>query len=122
MPTYDYVCDACRHAFEEFQSMSDKVLVKCPECGKRKLRRLFGTGAGIIFKGSGFYETDYRRKTGNKERAADSKAESRDRSDSKGDTKPESKSDSKGDSKSDSKPAAKPKPESKSSSSPKSKD
>ncbi len=114
MPTYDYLCDACKHAFEEFQSMSDKVLVKCPACGKRKLRRLFGTGAGIIFKGSGFYETDYRRKTGNKERAADTKAESRDRSDSKGDTKPESKSDSKPDSKADSKPASKPAPKPKS--------
>jgi putative FmdB family regulatory protein len=60
MPTYDYLCDACGHQFEEIQSFSDKVLVKCPACGKKKLRRLFGTGAGIIFKGSGFYETDYR--------------------------------------------------------------
>jgi putative FmdB family regulatory protein len=60
MPTYDYRCDACEHQFEEFQSFSDKALVKCPACGKRKLRRLFGTGAGFIFKGSGFYETDYR--------------------------------------------------------------
>jgi putative FmdB family regulatory protein len=60
MPTYDYVCDACENAFEEFQSFNDAVLVKCPECGKKKLRRLFGTGAAILFKGSGFYETDYR--------------------------------------------------------------
>jgi putative FmdB family regulatory protein len=60
MPTYDYVCDACGHQFEEFQSFSDEPLKKCPECKKKKLRRLFGTGAGIIFKGSGFYETDYR--------------------------------------------------------------
>jgi len=60
MPTYDYVCDACEHTFEEFQSFSDKVLTKCPKCGKKKLRRLFGTGAAILFKGSGFYETDYR--------------------------------------------------------------
>src|SRR5262245_53445054 len=60
MPTYDYVCDACRHEFEEFQSMKDEPLTKCPECGKKKLRRLFGTGAAILFKGSGFYETDYR--------------------------------------------------------------
>jgi putative FmdB family regulatory protein len=60
MPTYDYRCDACDHQFEEFQLFSDKVLTKCPECGKKKLRRLFGTGAGVIFKGSGFYETDYR--------------------------------------------------------------
>ncbi len=60
MPTYEYVCDACGHQFDEFQSFSDEPLTKCPECKKKKLRRLFGTGAGIIFKGSGFYETDYR--------------------------------------------------------------
>ena len=60
MPTYDYVCDACEHAFEEFQSFSDEVLTKCPKCGRKKLRRLFGSGAAILFKGSGFYETDYR--------------------------------------------------------------
>jgi len=60
MPTYDYVCDACEHAFEEFQSFNDEVLSKCPKCGKKKLRRLFGSGAAILFKGSGFYETDYR--------------------------------------------------------------
>jgi putative FmdB family regulatory protein len=60
MPTYDYRCDACEHQFEEFQGFSDKKLTKCPKCGKKKLRRLFGTGAGVIFKGSGFYETDYR--------------------------------------------------------------
>jgi putative FmdB family regulatory protein len=60
MPTYEYECEACGHAFEKFQSMTDKVLRKCPECGKTKLHRLIGTGAGIIFKGSGFYETDYR--------------------------------------------------------------
>ncbi|MEM6333033.1 MAG: zinc ribbon domain-containing protein [Planctomycetota bacterium] len=60
MPTYEYVCDACGHEFEEFQSMSAKPLRKCPACGKLKLRRLIGTGAGVIFKGSGFYETDYR--------------------------------------------------------------
>jgi len=60
MPTYDYQCQACDHTFEEFQSMSAKHLKKCPECGKNKLVRLIGTGAGVIFKGSGFYETDYR--------------------------------------------------------------
>jgi putative FmdB family regulatory protein len=63
MPTYDYVCSACDHKFERFQKMSDGVLRKCPECGKLKLKRLMGTGAGIIFKGSGFYETDYKRKS-----------------------------------------------------------
>jgi putative FmdB family regulatory protein len=60
MPTYEYQCDACGHTFDEFQSFSESPLKKCPECGKLKLRRLFGTGAGILFKGSGFYQTDYR--------------------------------------------------------------
>ena len=60
MPTYDYVCDGCNHAFEEWQSFKDDALTKCPKCKKKKLRRLFGGGAAILFKGSGFYETDYR--------------------------------------------------------------
>ena len=61
MPTYDYVCDACRHAFEEWQSFNDAELTACPKCKKKKLRRLIGNGAAIVFKGSGFYETDYNR-------------------------------------------------------------
>ncbi len=60
MPTYDYQCSACDHEFEHFQSINDKPLRKCPVCGKLKLRRLFGTGAAVVFKGSGFYQTDYR--------------------------------------------------------------
>jgi putative FmdB family regulatory protein len=60
MPTYDYICESCGHKFEEFQSIKAKPLKKCPSCGKPKLNRLIGTGAGIIFKGSGFYATDYR--------------------------------------------------------------
>ena len=60
MPTYDYVCDGCGHAFELFQSMSDGVKRTGPECGKKKLRRLIGAGGAIVFKGSGFYKTDYR--------------------------------------------------------------
>jgi len=60
MPTYGYSCGNCGHKFEHFQSMSDKPLRKCPSCGKRTLKRLIGFGAGIIFKGSGFYQTDYR--------------------------------------------------------------
>ena len=60
MPTYDYRCKSCGHEFEEFQSITAKPLKKCPECKKMQLQRLIGTGAGIIFKGSGFYETDYR--------------------------------------------------------------
>jgi putative FmdB family regulatory protein len=60
MPTYDYKCDACGHAFEQFQSMSAEPIRKCPACKKNKVKRLIGTGAGLIFKGSGFYITDYR--------------------------------------------------------------
>ncbi len=60
MPTYDYACQACGHRFEVFQSMTARELRKCPECGKNKLDRLIGAGAGVIFKGSGFYQTDYR--------------------------------------------------------------
>ena len=60
MPTYDYECTSCGHAFEVFQKISDRHLEKCPKCNK-KVRRLIGSGAGIIFKGSGFYATDYRK-------------------------------------------------------------
>jgi len=60
MPTYAYVCQACEHRLELYQSMSEAPKRKCPECGRLKLKRQIGTGAGIIFKGSGFYQTDYR--------------------------------------------------------------
>jgi len=60
VPTYAYKCDHCEHEFDLFQSITAKTLRKCPECSRLKLRRLIGTGAGIIFKGAGFYETDYR--------------------------------------------------------------
>ena len=60
MPTYEYVCNNCQHQFEQFQSMKARPIRKCPECGKLKVQRLIGAGAGIIFKGSGFYQTDYR--------------------------------------------------------------
>ena len=59
MPTYDYECKKCGHRFEFFQSMTDEPLDTCPECGG-EVSRLIGTGAGLIFKGSGFYITDYR--------------------------------------------------------------
>jgi len=76
MPTYDYKCDACGHEFEKFQSMTSAPIRKCPKCGKSKVKRLIGTGAGLIFKGSGFYITDYR-DSGYKEKAkADSAAPS----------------------------------------------
>jgi putative FmdB family regulatory protein len=60
MPTYEYVCEKCQHQFEELQSFKDEPLKVCPKCHEEALRRLFGTGAAILFKGSGFYETDYR--------------------------------------------------------------
>jgi putative FmdB family regulatory protein len=64
MPTYDYVCDACGHEFEHFQSITDAHLKTCPKCSKKRLVRKIGGGAGVIFKGSGFYETDYKRSGG----------------------------------------------------------
>ena len=60
MPTYEYKCDACGNEFEKFQTMSSVPIKKCPKCGKNKARRLISAGAGLIFKGSGFYITDYR--------------------------------------------------------------
>jgi putative FmdB family regulatory protein len=63
MPTYEYKCDACGYAFERFHSMTAEPVKRCPECGKAKVKRLIGTGAGLIFKGSGFYITDYRDKS-----------------------------------------------------------
>ena len=65
MPTYDYECNACGHEFELFQSIKAAPVRKCPSCGKLKARRLIGIGAGVIFKGSGFYCTDYRDKSYN---------------------------------------------------------
>ena len=74
MPTYDYECNACGHSFELFQGINDSLKRKCPECGKLKLRRLFGAGAAVMFKGSGFYETDYRSDSYKQAAAADKKA------------------------------------------------
>ena len=93
MPTYDYECDACGHAFELFQGITAPVKRKCPECGRLKLRRLFGAGAAVMFKGSGFYETDYRSDAYKKAAANDKKA---------AEAKPESKSKSEATSKSES--------------------
>src|SRR3954471_2757020 len=106
MPTYDYECDACGHKFEVFQNMSDELLRKCPQCKKQKLRRLFGTGAAIMFKGSGFYTTDYRSDSYKKRADADKPSSgSSEKSDSKGDS-------SKGDSSSKSEKTAESKSES----------
>ncbi len=76
MPTYDYVCDHCDHQFELFQSITAPTKRKCPECGELKLRRLIGPGAAIVFKGSGFYKTDYRSESYKKAEAAAKKAKS----------------------------------------------
>ena len=74
MPTYDYVCDACQHQFEAFQSIKEEAKRKCPKCGRLKLRRLIGPGAAIVFKGSGFYKTDYRSESYKKAAAAEKSA------------------------------------------------
>ncbi len=71
MPTYEYRCEACGAELELFQSMSEAPKRKCPECGKQKLKRKIGSGAGIIFKGSGFYQTDYRSESYKKAAAAE---------------------------------------------------
>ncbi len=63
MPTYEYECSACGHAFEALQTMTEPKLSKCPKCKKNKLARLIGSGSGVIFKGTGFYETDYKKKS-----------------------------------------------------------
>ncbi len=76
MPTYDYVCKNCDHEWELFQSMKDNPIRKCPSCGKLKAKRVIGPGAGIIFKGSGFYQTDYRSDSYKKAADADKKAQS----------------------------------------------
>ncbi len=96
MPTYDYECSACEHTFEVFQGINDPIQKKCPKCKKNKLNRLFGTGAAIVFKGSGFYQTDYRSEGYKKAAEADKKSTSEKKSDKKTESK-----------KSDSKPAKK---------------
>ena len=88
MPTYEYECNRCGHAFERFQSMTDKPVRTCPACKGRSVRRLIGTGAAIIFKGSGFYQTDYRSesyKAG--EKTAKPKTEAETKTSDKKDTK-----------------------------------
>lgn len=105
MPTYDYKCDACGHSFEKFHSITAAPIRKCPECGKLKVRRLLGTGAGLIFKGSGFYITDYRSES----YKSAAKAESGGSSDAKGTSSDEKPAATKSTAPADSKPAAAPK-------------
>jgi putative FmdB family regulatory protein len=119
MPTYEYQCTACGHAFEKFQSIKAAPIKKCPQCGKSRVKRLIGMGAGLLFKGSGFYITDYRGDSYSKAAKADAAPTT-----TSGDTKPatdasatpkadakpaEAKSDSKSEPKSE--PKAQPKPE-----------
>jgi putative FmdB family regulatory protein len=85
MPTYDYKCNACGHAFELFQKMSDPIKRTCPACKKKTLDRLIGTGAAVLFKGSGFYETDYRSASYKKGADAEKKAAEPAKSESKPD-------------------------------------
>ncbi len=99
MPTYDYICENCEYKFERFQSITARPIRKCPKCGKLKLQRLIGAGAGVIFKGSGFYQTDYRSESYKK--AVESEKKTTDKDTKKKDTETKAK---------DSKSPEKPKP------------
>ena len=117
MPTYNYECGSCGHAFELFQSMTAPVKRKCPACGKLKLQRLIGTGAGFLFKGSGFYETDYRSSSyqqgAKSDRDSSSSGDSAGGGDKSGSSKPDSSSSGSSDSSSTgSKASAMPRPRS----------
>ena len=101
MPTYDYVCDHCDHEFELFQPITANAKRKCPECSELKLRRLIGPGAAIVFKGSGFYKTDYRSESYKKAAAAAKKAKNE--AESNGKSKDGGKAKAKGESKSSAK-------------------
>ena len=86
MPTYDYICDACGHEFEMFEPITSKPQTDCPECKVDKLRRKIGPGAAILFKGSGFYQTDYRSESYKK--AAQAEKSSSEPAKPAGDSKP----------------------------------
>ena len=94
MPTYDYECNACNHTFELFQSITASHIRKCPECGKLKIKRLIGAGSTIIFKGSGFYQTDYRSEEYKSRQKAEKSSTTVDKKDSKANKK-ETKKDAK---------------------------
>ncbi len=83
MPTYEYICEHCGHQFEQFQSITAAVMRKCSKCGQMKLKRLIGSGSGIIFKGSGFYQTDYRSDSYNKARDSEHSSISKAKTESK---------------------------------------
>ncbi|MGC4032612.1 MAG: zinc ribbon domain-containing protein [Tepidisphaeraceae bacterium] len=87
MPTYEYICDACQHEFEKFQLIKADPITVCPTCGKEQVRRKIGTGAGILFKGGGFYETDYRSNSYNEAKKKDTDGGTA-KSDTKSDASP----------------------------------
>lgn len=89
MPTYDYRCKACGHALELFQSITEGPKRKCPACGRNQLERLIGAGAGILFKGSGFYQTDYRSAAYEKAAKSDAPASETPKADGAAPAKPE---------------------------------
>lgn len=96
MPTYEYICRACQHAFEEFQSIKADPIRVCPKCRKKKVERLIGIGGAVIFKGGGFYETDYRSASyaaGESEAKKSSEASAASKTDAKTDAKSEARSD-----------------------------
>ena len=105
MPTYDYVCDACGDTFELMQSFKEPVKKKCEKCKKPKLRRLFGSGGGLVFKGSGFYITDYRSDAYKKSADADKKSSSESSGSSGSESKSSGSSESKPSGGSDKKPS-----------------
>ena len=127
MPTYEYRCKACGHEFETMHGMTVPALRKCPKCSKLKLERLISGGSGVIFKGSGFYETDYKQNrrgadsaqerekrdgAGKPDEAAKTDAKPDTKTEAKGETKSESKSEKKADRGSDAKSESKPKKDS----------
>jgi putative FmdB family regulatory protein len=105
MPTYLYRCKSCSQEFDEFQRIADEPLKTCPSCKKDTLIRIIGGGAGLLFKGSGFYQTDY------KKSGEEGKKESVKKKETKVDAKPESKSDTSTEKKSSDAGSAKPKGE-----------
>ncbi len=105
MPTYDYECTACGHEFELFQSITAEPETKCPSCKKRKLKRLIGTGAAVMFKGSGFYQTDYRSESYKKAAASETKSTETSSNASTADTSKAEKASTESTAKSETKPA-----------------